>query len=411
MAPVAKTVNLEHISRVLGRLRPNPRIVVSGNAATPQSMIQIIDETLETATLNVLNAVLALPRRDGISLETAFVGPGMRGAGNLRYIPCRLSMLPLLFRHELAPDVVVLHTSTPRDGAVSLGVEVNVLPAAVEAARARGGIVIATANPHMPFTHGDSVLDLSEIDYLVEIAEPIMTVAPHTPDQQSLRIGDEISAHIHDGSTLQLGIGSVPDAVLLTATRRRNLRIWSETISDGVLSLENAGALDPRMPVQTSFMLGSDDLYAWVTDNPRVSMIRTERCNDPGLIEKNYGMTSVNGALEVDLYGQVNASRRNGQVFSGIGGSTDFITGAMHAPHGKAFIALPSWHPKAQVSTVVPQLAVPSTSAQPSAIVTEQGLAWLFGADEREQAQNLIDHAAHPDTRDSLQKALANRSK
>ncbi|NQU36872.1 MAG: hypothetical protein HQ526_04655, partial [Actinobacteria bacterium] len=238
---------------------------------------------------------------------------------------------------------------------------------------------------------------------------PIMTVEPSAPDANALRIGNQISDHIHSGSTLQLGIGGVPDAVLLTATELRDLRIWSETISDGVLALENAGALDPRIPVRTSFMIGSDDLYAWVGDNPRLTMIRTERCNDPGLIEKNYGMTSVNGALEVDLWGQVNASRRNGEVFSGIGGSTDFITGAMHAPHGKSFIALPSWHPKAQVSTVVSQLAVPSTSAQPSAIVTEQGLAWLFGADQNEQAENLIEHAAHPDARADLRTALAAR--
>jgi acyl-CoA hydrolase len=409
MSPVAKTVDLTHIARVLTRLPPNPRIVISGNAGTPQALIQVIDETLETATLNILNALVALPRREGIRLETAFVGAGMRGAPNLRYIPCRLSMLPLLFQLELAPDVVVIHTTTPRNGAVSLGVEVNVLPAAIEAARARGGIVIAAANPHMPFTHGDAVVDLDDIDYLVEIDEPIMTVAPSAPDAHALRIGAQISDHIHSGSTLQLGIGGVPDAVLLTATGLRDLRIWSETISDGVLALENAGALDPRTPVHTSFMLGSDDLYAWVSDNPRLSMIRTERCNDPGLIEKNYGMTSVNGALEVDLWGQVNASRRNGEIFSGIGGSTDFIIGAMHAPHGKAFIALPSWHPKAKVSTIVPQLSGPSTSAQPSAIVTEEGIAWLFGADQSEQAKNLIENAAHPASRPALREALAAR--
>lgn len=409
MSSVAKTVDLPHIARVLARLEPDPRIVISGNAATPQTLVELIDETLEAATLNVLNALVAMPRREGIRLETAFVGPGMRGSPTLRYIPCRLSMLPLLFAGEYRPDVVVVHTTTPRKGAVSLGVEVNVLPAAMEAARARGGIVIAAANPHMPFTHGDGVVDLTDIDYLVEIDEPIVTVAASDPDERSLRIGDQISDHIQNGSSLQLGIGGVPDAVLLAATNLRGLRIWSETISDGVLSLENAGALDPRMPVRTSFMLGSNDLYAWVADNPRLTMIRTERCNDPGLIEKNYGMTSVNGALEVDLWGQVNASRRNGQIFSGIGGSTDFITGAMHAPHGKAFIALPSWHPKAQVSTVVSQLSGPSTSAQPSAIVTEQGIAWLFGADEHQQAENLISHAAHPNAQAALRESLAKR--
>jgi acyl-CoA hydrolase len=372
-------------------------------------MVSLIDETLETATLNVLNALLALPRRKGITLETSFVGAAMRGSDELRYIPCRLSMLPLLFRKNLRPDAVIVHTSVPRNGAVSLGIEVNVLPAAIEAAREHGGVVIAMANPNMPHTTGDAIIDLSDVDYLVEVQEPLLTLPATEPDDASSQIGALISGHIQSGSTLQLGIGGVPDAVLQSATHLRELCIWSETISDGVLGLEQAGALDLHTPIKTSFMLGSQDLYSWVSDNHRVTMVRTEHANDPGLIEKNVGMTSVNGALEVDLFAHVNASYRKGQIFSGIGGSTDFITGALHAPHGHAFIALPSWHPKAQVSTIVKRLSAPSTSAQPSAVVTEQGIAWLFGADEQEQAENLINHAAHPDAREELTESFARR--
>jgi len=370
-------------------------------------MVDLIDSTLASATLHVLNAIRPMPQREGITLETAFVGAGMRGADNLRYIPCRLSMVPILFRDWMHPHAVVLHTSTPRNGAVSLGIEVNILPAAIEAVQNNGGVVIAMTNPNMPYTLGDSVIDLADIDYLVEVDEPIMTIDPVPADDISLGIGELISQHIHNGSTIQVGIGAVPDAVLQSITHARDLRIWTETFSDGVLALERAGALDPNRPVQTSFMMGSNELYAWVDNNSRLSMMRTERCNDPARIAKNYGMTSVNGALQVDLYGQANASRIKGKIYSGFGGSTDFIVGALHAPHGHSFMALPSWHPRAKLSTIVPELDAPATNFQQTAVVTEQGIAWLFGVDEREQASNLIENAAHPGARDYLREAMS----
>jgi acyl-CoA hydrolase len=315
--------------------------------------------------------------------------------------------VPHLFTATCPPDVVVIHTSAPADGMLSLGIEVNILPAAIEAARAHGGVVIAIANPHMPYTHGESLVDLRDIDYLVEIDEPLQVVAERAPDPISAEIGSRISSHIHSGSTLQLGIGGVPDAVLGALCDARDLRIWSETISDGVLALERAGALDPDEPVRPSFMMGSNELYAWADNNPRVSMLRTERCNSPGLIAKNHAMTSVNAALEVDLHGQANASRIKGRIFSGFGGSTDFIVGALHSSGGRAFIALPSWHPKAQTSTIVAALDVPATHFQQSAVVTEQGIAWLLGSSEQEQADHLIEHAAHPDARPGLREAAA----
>ena len=400
------TIGLDQFKRVLSRLPENPRIVVSGNAATPTSAIDAIDETLEYVTIHMLNAIHPLPRRDGVTLETTFVGPGMRNAPNLCYVPSRLSLVPVLMHHSLRPDAVIVHASTPRKDAVSLGVEVNILPAAIESTRSRGGVVIAMINPRMPFTLGHSLMDLNDIDYLVEVDDPIAVVPVGDADPLSRAIGDQISEYIHSGSTLQLGIGGVPDAVLGAITDARDLRIWSETISDGVLALERAGALDPDVPVRQSFMMGSDELYAWADNNPRVSMLRTEHCNSPALIARNHAMTSVNGALEVDLHGQSNASRVKGHIYSGFGGSTDFIVGALHSSGGRSFMALPSWHPKANASTIVPELDGPATSFQQSAVVTEQGIAWLFGGSEREQAEQLIESAAHPRARESLREAL-----
>lgn len=404
---MAKLIDLEYAARVLRRLPENPRIVISGNLATPMAIVEQIDQQLETATLHLLNAVRPMPRRAGITLETAFVGPGMRGADTLRYVPARLSMVPVLLQHAMRPDAVILHTSTPRGNAVSLGIEVNILPAAIEAVRAYGGVVIALANPRMPYTLGDSLIDLSDLDYIVDYDEEIVTHEPKEIDSTARQIGKLISDQVRDGSTLQLGIGAVPDAVLDSITFAHGLRIWSETISDGVLKLERAGALDPDIPVLTSFMNGSDDLYAWADNNPRLSMMRTERSNSPFLISKHFGMTSINAALQVDLHGQANASRVNNRIYSGIGGSTDFIIGALHARRGQAFIALPSWHPKVDRSTVVAELNGPVTSFQQSAIATEQGIAWLFGASEREQAEHLISKAAHPDARAELREAAS----
>jgi acyl-CoA hydrolase len=199
-----------------------------------------------------------------------------------------------------------------------------------------------------------------------------------------------------------MGIGAVPDAAVAGLTGRRGLRIWTEMFSDGLLTLERSGALDPDQPVTASFCFGSAELYDHVDHNPRIRLLRTEKTNDPALIAANPVMTSINTALEVDLYGQVNAARVGGRIHSGYGGQTDFIVGALHSRGGQALMALRSWHPKADVSTVVPLLDEPVTSFQPSAIVTEQGFAPLFGRSEAQQARTLIEQAAHPDVRDEL---------
>jgi acyl-CoA hydrolase len=202
-------------------------------------------------------------------------------------------------------------------------------------------------------------------------------------------------------NTLQLGIGAVPDAVLAALTDRRGLSIWSEMFSDGVLALERAGALDRDTPVTASFVFGSDELYRWVDRNPRIRLLRTEKTNDPGFIARQRSLVSINSALQVDLYAQANASRVHGTIYSGFGGQTDFVVGALHSPGGRAIIALPSWHPRADVSTVVPRLAGPVTSFQHSYIVSEQGTATIWGHDASGQARQIINHIAHPNARDN----------
>jgi acyl-CoA hydrolase len=386
----------------LASLPPNPRIVVAGNHAVPWHLLGLVDEAVDEYRLWALNAPTGIPDREGVTPETSFVGAGMRRSPRLSYVPSRLSMVPTLFETRLPPDAVVLHTTVPRHGQVSLGVEVNVLPAAVEAARRNGGIVLAQANPQMPWTSGDSVLDLDRVDVVVEADEPMTHAPAAAVDEASETIGDLVSRRVHDGATLQAGIGAVPDATLHGLAGRRGLRVWTEMFSDSILALERAGALDRAVPITASFLFGSPELLAWVHDNPRVEMRRTEVTNSPALIARNPAMTSVNTALQVDLFAQANASRINARIHSGFGGQTDFIVGAMQSLGGQAFIALRSWHPKADCSTIVPLVDEPVTSFQMSSVVTEQGAAEIHGNDQREQARQLIENAAHPSVREEL---------
>lgn len=402
-----KRITLEQLTSVLAHLPSNPRIVASGNFAAPSALLRVLDEQVPEFTLHMLNAQPGIPDRDGVTLETCFVGPAMRHSPRLRYIPSRLSLVPVLYRGPLRPDAVFVHASAPRYDTVSLGIEVNVMPAAIEAAREVGAPVIVQANPQMPYTYGDGQVYDTEIDYLVEVDAPVAESAPHVPSEVSQQIGDRIAAQVTDGSTLQLGIGDVPDAVLHRLTERRGLRIWSEMFSDGALALEHRGALDPQIPLTASFLFGSRDLYDFVHLNHRVRMLRTETTNDPGRIARQRQMTSVNAALQVDLFDQANASRMKGRIYSGFGGSVDFIDGALHSRGGASYIALPSWHAKAQVSTIVPRLDEPVTSFQHSYVVTEQGVAPVVGLSERDQARSLIEHAAHPDAREALREAAA----
>jgi acyl-CoA hydrolase len=402
-----KVTGPRELAATLAALPGTPRVVACGNGAVPRTLLSLLEENVEGFRLFVLNAPRGIPARQGIVHETAFVGPGMRHSPYLSYVPARLSLVPRLFGTTLPPDIVLLNVSPPHDGVHSMGTEVNVLPAALEACRARGGLVIAQVNRRMPWTYGDGILGPEAIDFALEVDDPLGEPTAHAPDDAAGRIGELVSARVGDGSTLQLGIGLVPDAALPGLSSRRGLAVWSEMFSDGVLLLHEAGALDPTATVTGSFVLGSERLYSWVHRNTGVQVLRTERTNSPARIAANRAMTSINTALQVDLFGQANASRISGRIHSGFGGQTDFIVGALHSQGGQALMALRSWHPRADASSIVAMVDEPVTSFQHTAVVTEQGVAEMFGHDERAQAAHLIDCAAHPRVRDELREEAA----
>jgi acyl-CoA hydrolase len=407
--PVVRVVSQQQLAQALAAIPgAEPRVIASGNLATPRVLLDVLDRAVERFRLFMLAAHGPLPDREGVIYETPFVGPAMRAGGErLDYLPMRLSLVPRLFATARPPDVVLLHTTTPRDGRVSLGIEVNVLLAAVEQVRARGGLVVAQLNPRMPYTLGDGELHEDLIDLAIEVDEELPSPPVGDIHGHAQRIAELVAELIDDGATLQLGIGQVPDATLRALGPRRRLGIWSEMISDGVMALDRDGTLDAARPIVCSFMFGSDELYGWVDRNPRIRMERTETTNDPARIAAQPGMVSVNTALQVDLSDQAGASHIRGRVYSGFGGQPDFVSGALHSPGGHAVIALRSWHEPSSSSTIVPRLSEPVTSYQHTAVITEQGCARLFGRSERAQARLLIEHAAHPDARAALREALA----
>jgi len=399
-----RVINADTLKSILANLPSNPRIIASGNFATPQTLLAVADEVIPRFKLHVLNAIgKGIPDREGITYETSFIGPVMRNHPRLEYIPSRLSLCPVLINNFYRPDVVFIHTSAIRFDTVSLGIEVNILPRAIETARANGGLVIAQSNVQMPYTYGDAQIHETDIDYLIEVDEPLQEKPTNaTITDLQAEIGSHIVELIEDHSTLHTGIGSVTDAVLMALKQRKGLRIWSETFSDGVLELSKAGALDDELIMTTSFISGSQELYDWVHLNKKIRVLRTERTNDSNQIARQSKMISFNAALEVDLFDQANASHVNGRIYSGFGGSTNFNVGALHSRGGKAFVILPSWHSKTNTSTIVPRLESHVTHFQHSFIVTEQGVAACFGHSQSDQAMNIIKNAAHPSVRDEL---------
>ncbi len=382
-----------------------PRIVISGNSATPFTLIHALSEALESCRVFQLNAQYDFTKHPSFVCETPFVGPGMRHDRRLDYLPMRLSLVPRLFETVRRPDAVLLHTSLPRDGKVSLGIEVNVLPAAIDQARARGGLVLAQVNPHMPYTFGAGEIPLEWIDGVLEADELLPSPPTHGSEEAVAAIGERVAGFAADGTTLQLGIGLIPSVAARMMSGRRGLRVWSEMISDGVLDLHRAGALDPQAPVYTSFLIGSPALYEWADGNEHLRMLRTETVNDPARIAAHPCMLSINAAMQVDLFAQANASFIDDQIHSGFGGQPDFVSGSLHSPGGHAIVALHAWHDKSDASTVVPVLTNPVTSFQHSAVISEHGCAELFGRSQQAQAQLIIDQVADPRARADLAEA------
>lgn len=390
------------LGAIFAALPTAPRCVVSGNFATPSTLLHLFDRHVPVYRLHMLHAQRGIPDRPGVVYETAFVGPGMRGHPRLEYVPCRLSLVPRLLAGPLSPDIVLIHTTPPRDGVVSLGIETNVLPAAIESAKRNGGIVVAQSNPSMPYTFGDSEIEEQSIDYHIEVDEPLPTPVVRTPTDVEHRVGTIVAGEVTDGATLQVGIGAIPNAVLAALVDKRGLSVYSEVFSDGVMDLVRAGATDDSLPIRASFLFGTQELYEWVNGNPRVRILRTETSNSPARIAEQRLMTSINAALQIDLYDQANAARIGGRIYSGLGGSTDFLVGAMHASGGRSLITLRSWHDGSDSSTIVPKLDEPTTHLQHGAIITEHGVARVFGRSQRDQALSIINDTAHPRARDWL---------
>jgi len=348
---------------------------------------------------------------ESFHVNSFFIGANVRHtlqAGNGSYTPVFLSELPNLFRKNVLPiDVAFIHVSPPDiHGYCSLGVSVEATVAAIENAK----IVIAQVNPNMPRTFGDGIMHLSEIDYLVEVNVPIYghEVTPFTKEEE--KIGGFVASLIEDRSTLQMGIGSIPNAALSKLIHHKDLGLHTEMFSDGVIDLIESDVINCnykgtlRGRVLATFLIGSKRLYDYVNDNPFIEMKESSMVNDTARIRKNPKMVSINSAIEVDVTGQVCADSIGAKMYSGVGGQMDFIRGASLSQGGKAIIALPSITKNGE-SRIVPFLkqgaGVVTTRAHVHYIITENGIADLYGKTLRQRDAEMVK-IAHPNHQETI---------
>ena len=349
--------------------------------------------------------------------KSLFVGASTRDAvreGRGDYIPVFFHEIPKLFcEGYLPPDVALVHVSPPdKHGFCSFGVSVDYTKPAAQVAKT----VVAQVNPNMPRTHGDSFIHVSEIDVIVESEQPIIELQPPKIGPVEEAIGKHIAGLVEDGSCLQLGIGGIPDAVLLFLHEKNDLGIHSEMFSEGVVDLYNEGVITNRNKainrdkMAATFLMGTRRLYDFVDDNPAVNMFPVNIINDPYLIGQNDRVVAINSAIQVDLMGQVVADAMGATQFTGIGGQVDFVRGAARSRDGKAIIALPSTAKKGTVSRIVaalaPGTAVTTMRADVDYVVTEHGVAHLRGKGLRERADELLD-VADPAFRDQIRDEAA----
>jgi len=354
---------------------------------------------------------------DAFYHKSLFVGATSRQAvkdGRGDYIPVFFSEIPKLFcEGYLTPDVVLIQVSPPdRHGFCSFGISVDYTKPAAQVAKT----VIAQVNPKMPRTHGDSFIHVSEIDVVVECEQDIIELQPPKIGPVEEAIGKHISGLVEDGSCLQLGIGGIPDAVLLFLHEKNDLGIHSEMFSEGVVDLYNEGVITNRNKainrdkMAATFLMGTRRLYDFVDDNPAVNMFPVNIINDPYVIGQNDRVVAINSAIQVDLMGQVVADTMGPAQFTGIGGQVDFVRGAARSRDGKAIIALPSTAKKGAVSRIVaalaPGTAITTMRADVDYIVTEHGVAHLRGLGLRERAEALIE-IADPAFRDQIREEAA----
>jgi acyl-CoA hydrolase/GNAT superfamily N-acetyltransferase len=399
---------------------PGRRILIGSGAAEPTQLVSALVEHGEHLADNELVHLLTLGPAPYVRPEFAarfrhlafFIGPNVREAvqaGRADFMPVFLSELPRLIQSRRVPiDVALIQVSPPDSrGYVSLGVSVDIVRAAVDSAQ----LVIAEVNPFMPRTHGDSFLSVKDIGLLVPVQAPVLEMPWTQPNSVSLAIGQHVAGLIPDGATLQTGIGQIPSAVLAALSNHHDLGIHTEMLSDAVIDLVERGVLNGKrktlLPgkIVTSFIMGTRRLYEWVDDNPAIEMRPSDFTNDPAIIARNERMIAINSALAVDLTGQVAADTIGGQFFSGIGGQVDFIRGAARSAGGKPVIALPSTARQGQVSRIQATFeagaGVVTSRGDVHYVVTEYGVADLWGKSVRERSMALID-IAHPDHRAEL---------
>jgi 4-hydroxybutyrate CoA-transferase len=354
---------------------------------------------------------------DSFFHKSLFVGASTRDAvndGRGDYIPVFFHEIPRLFSEGyLPPDVVLIHVSPPdKHGFCSFGVSVDYTKPAAQVAKT----VVAQVNPNMPRTHGDSFIHVSEIDLIVESEQPILELQRPRMGPVEEAIGKHIAGLVEDGSCLQLGIGGIPDAVLLFLHEKNDLGIHSEMFSEGVVDLYDEGVITNRCKtlnrdkMVANFLMGTRRLYDFVDDNPAVNMFPVNYVNDPYVIGQNDRVVAINSAIQVDLMGQVVADTMGAVQFTGIGGQVDFVRGAARSRDGKAIIALPATAKKGAVSRIVaalsPGTAITTMRADVDYIVTEHGVAHLRGMGLRERAEALIA-IADPAFRDQIREEAA----
>lgn len=402
------------------RIPPGRPILIASGAAEPVGLVEALGRQAGHFSDNTIVHLMTLgpaPYVDPKSAEhfrhnAFFIGANVRTAvhdGRADYTPVFLSQIPSLIRARRMPVDVALIQCTPPDkfGYVNVGVSVDIVMAAIEAAR----LVIAEVNPRVPWVHGAGFLKMDRIDLWTTNDAPLIEHLPEEPGEVELEIGRNVASLIGDGSTLQAGIGMIPDAVLRALTEKRDLGVWTEMFSDGLIDLIEGGVVTGRYKtihpgkVTSSFTFGSQRLYDYVDRNPLFTFQTSDYVNDPRRIAEQHKMVAINSALQVDLTGQVCADSIGTRFYSGIGGQVDFIRGAAMCPDGRPIIALRSTAKGGSVSRIVATLTegagVVTSRGDVRFVVTEYGVADLLGKSIRERAVALTA-IAHPDFRREL---------
>lgn len=397
------------------------RVFIHSVAQTPHTLIRaLIDRApqLRDVELCHIHTEGYLPYlepqyQESFRPNSFFIGANMRkqlNAGIGDYVPVFLSEIPLLFSRKILPiDVALIQVSPPdAHGYCSLGPSVDVSLAAIQSAK----YVIAQINPRVPRTHGDGLIPVSMLHAAIDVDEPIYEVLPGEINAEDRKIGQYVASLVDDGATLQLGIGGIPNATLAELIHHKGLGIHTEMFSDGVIDLVERGVITGEhkavLPyrIVSAFVMGSQRVYDFIDDNPGVAMKQASYTNDTSIIRRNPKVTAINSAIEVDLTGQVCADTIGTYQYSGVGGQMDFVRGASLSEGGKPIIALPSTTSKG-LSKIVPFLkegaGVTTTRAHVHYIVTEYGIADLYGQNLRQRARALIN-IAHPDHREDLER-------